>query len=594
MMKHTFYAVGLMALVLFLAACEPLQQAGQSIGLSEKPVAAQPATVTILHTNDFHSQFDPLQPPEEPSQGGAARLKALIDSIRMEKGEKNVLLLNAGDNFQGTMFYNTWKGSAEVMMLNHLRFDAVTLGNHEFDSGPEQLASALRGEPVTIAGEAYPTEAARFITVASNTDASAVPQLAEKLVKRAIIHKGGNSYGIIGVTTETTANVSSPGEVRFLDYLTSVQEQVAALEAEGINKIILLSHSGSDEDMKRVPMLSGVDVIIAGHDHALFGDKLSIAAMGLPQQAERVVSEYPTLRKDKDGHNVLIVSAMEKGRWLGNIDVTFDADGLIQDGAWQANPIFVHGCIYEKDVDGNAKMPDCSKQAAEPDVHFTKVLDTYRKPMEAVANQYLGVASVDFAGRHAAGADVHSMGNLTADIILDYTREGFDTDGAVVNRGGMRADLPKGEVRYKDINTVLPFDNTVAVVELTGAQLLEAMDVAVSEAGGKSYGAYPHVSGMSIRYCGEPVCEGALLQGGRIVDLEVQGQDIDLAQRYRIATNDYLAKGGDFYTVFQQACAAPDNGCADTGTLLRDVVAEWFRSHTPVGAVSQERVVEVP
>lgn len=585
MMKHTFYAVGMMALVLFLAACGHMQG-------TESP-SSDGVTVTIVHTNDFHSQFDPLHPPREPSQGGAARLKTLIDGIRAEKGEQNVLLVNAGDNFQGTMFYNAWKGSAEVMMLNHLRFDAVTLGNHEFDDGPHQLARALSGGPIAIGGAEYETEAARFITVASNVDASGEPELDRLLVKRAVIHKGGESYGIIGVTTETTKTGSSPGEnVHFLDYLASVQEQVAALEAEGVNKIILLSHSGSDEDMKRVPLMSGIDVVIAGHDHALFGDKDEIAAMGLPLQAERVAAPYPAVMKDRDGHNVLIVSAMEKGRWLGNIDVTFDRDGHIRDGAWKGNPIFVHGCIYGKDEFGNPQLPDCSKQAAEPDAQFASVIETYRAPVEALANERVGEAAVDFTGRHAAdAAGLYSMGNLTADIILAFTQASDKTQAAVVNRGGMRADLPKGMVRYADINAVLPFDNTVTVLELSGAELLEAMDTAVSGAGGRSYGAYPHVAGMTIRYCALPVCDDALLTGGRITDLEVQGQDIELDARYRIATNDYLTGGGDFYTVFRRACEREGSYCRDSGQRLRDVVADWFRAHSPVQPVSQDRVV---
>lgn len=590
MMRHALYAVAGMALILVLAACDPLP-AGE---LHTDGKTTHPATVTILHTNDFHSQFDPLSPPDEPSQGGAARNKTLIDRIRAEKGEQNVLLVNAGDNFQGTMFFNTWKGSAEVMHLNHLRFDAITLGNHEFDLGSESLARALAGEPLEVAGVVRETEPAKFITVASNVNATDLPRLNELLVKRAIIHKGGNSYGIIGVTTETTANVSSPGDkVHFEDYLASVEAQVQALEAEGINKIILLSHSGSDEDMKRVPSMRGIDVIVAGHDHALFGDPEAIRAMGLPEQAKQVKAPYPAVMQDKDGNNVLIVSAMEKGRWLGNIDVTFDENGLIQQGAWDANPVFVHGCIYEKDANGTAMLPDCSKQVAEPDVQYSKVIDIYREPLDAIANEVVGEAGVNFKGRHAADAEgVHSMGNLVADITLARTKDAQQADAAILNRGGMRADLPKGTVRYSDISTVLPFDSTITVVELSGAELLEAMDIAVSEAGGQSYGAFPHVSGMEIEYCAEGNCEGALMTAGYVTELEVQGEDIRMDGRYRIATNSYLTDGGDFYALFEIACKREGNYCVDTGIIQRDAVADWFRQHSPVGPVSQDRVTQ--
>lgn len=621
MFKHLFYALAAMILVLCLSACDHVQKVTDMLGMEPPPQSARttredinapkvepiteattqapapidmkkPVTVTLLHMNDFHSQIDPLYPPAEPQQGSAARLKTLVDGIRAKKGAENTLLLFGGDAFQGTMFYNTWKGSAEVMALNHLGFDAVCLGNHEFDSGPEQLVRAITGGPISIAGKVYPTEAAKFIVLSTNINASGEPTLDAATVKRAVIEKNGVRYGMLGVTTETTANVSSPGDqVKFLDYVASVQAEADALKASGVDKIFLMSHSGTDVDTKMVPLLSGVDVIVGGHDHALFGDPEAIRAMGLEAQAKQVVAPYPSVLKDKDGNTVLLVSAFEKGRWLGNIDVTFDENGLIQNGAWVANPIFVRGCTYHKDDKGVPVTDDCSQQVAQPDAAMQAIIEQYRAPLDTVANELIGETKVDFRGRHAAEAKVHSMGNLTADIILAHTK-GSKANAAIVNRGGMRADLSAGHVRYSDINAVLPFDNTVMVVEVTGAELLEAMDVAVSEAGGKSAGAFPHVShNMQIRYCRTDDCDNPLLTGGRITDLEIDGKDVQDAERYRIATNDYLTKGGDFYTVFKIACARDTGYCNDTGSLLRDVVADWIRSHSPVGAVSQDRVV---
>ncbi|MCH2548287.1 MAG: metallophosphoesterase, partial [Alphaproteobacteria bacterium] len=177
MFKHYFYALAALGLVFFLAACDQAKMLGDTLGMQPPPQSTQasrsvdapsmeatapmaaegtskatqpdnvPASITLLHMNDFHSQVDPLMPSQEPAQGGAARLKTLIDGIRSVKGEENTLLLFGGDAFQGTMFYNTWKGSAEVMVMNQQGFDAVCLGNHEFDSGPEQLEPALTEAP---------------------------------------------------------------------------------------------------------------------------------------------------------------------------------------------------------------------------------------------------------------------------------------------------------------------------------------------------------------------------------------------------------------------------------------------------------------
>ncbi|MCH2547673.1 MAG: 5'-nucleotidase C-terminal domain-containing protein, partial [Alphaproteobacteria bacterium] len=411
-------------------------------------------------------------------------------------------------------------------------------------------------------------------------------------VKRAIIKKNGIRYGLLGVTTTTTPNVSSPGDnIKFLDYVASVQKEADALAAEGVNKIFLMSHSGTDVDMAMIPFLSGIDVVVGGHDHALFGDPKAIEAMGLPLQAERVVAPYPAVLKGKDGNIALLVSAFEKGRWLGNIEITFDSDGVIRPGAWLGNPIFVRGCDYHKDETGAVVNDDCSKQVAIADSAMQSIIEEYRVPLDAVANELLGEAAVNFTGRHAAGAKLHSMGNLTADIVLSNTQSD-NVDVAILNRGGMRADLAKGPVRYSDINTVLPFDNTIVVLDVTGEELLEAMDAAVSEAGGKSYGAFPHVShNMQINYCKTDDCDNALMLGGRVTSIKINGNAIENSKHYRIATNDYLANGGDFYTVFKLACERETGYCNDTGTFLRDMVAEWFRNHSPVDTVSQHRVV---
>lgn len=546
-------------------------------------------TVTVLHTNDFHSQLEPFRTAGEPEQGGAARNMALISKIRTEKGPEHVLLLSGGDNFQGSFFYNTWKGSAEIMVLNHMHYDAVTPGNHEFDLGSKEYGRALRGEPVEIGEKSYNTEKADFPIVASNIDVSNEPALKNMLVKNVVIKKGGVEYGFVGATTETTSTVSSPGpNVKFLDYITSVQTQVDALEKQGINKIFLMSHTGYEEDIKLIQHVHGVDVVIAGHDHALLGDKAVVAAMGLPKQVERVKGPYPTVVKGKDGQNVVVVSAMEKGRWLGQIDVTFDAQGHVPEGGWKANQIFVQGCTYTGEK--NAEAADCSKEVAKPDPELAAIIAEYNKPIEGFANEVVGKAAVDLGGRKDS-ADAPPMGDVVADILLNYAKESDKAQASVVNRGGIRSGIMKGTVLFKDVNAVLPFENTITTVEMTGEELVEAMDHGLTEANGKSYGAWPHVAGMIITYCPAKPCAKALRTDGIVTAISVGKVPVDMKATYRIATNDYLAHGGDFYAAFKQACERAGGYCRDSGALLRDVVADWIRKHSPVLAPSGGRLI---
>lgn len=567
-----------------ITACVPVDDLAHrwKSALEKKPV-----TVTILHTNDFHSQLEPLSVPGEPEQGGAARMMTLVEGIRAEKGSGNVLLLSGGDNFQGTMFYNTWKGSAEIMVMNHLRYDAATLGNHEFDMGAVELGRALRGQPVEIAGNTYDTERARFIMLGTNVDISREPALKEMVTKRAILHKGGNVYGLLGVVTETVPSISSPGKnIKMLDYASSVQNQVDALKEAGVNKIILMSHVGYHEDVAVVPRLSGVDVIISGHDHAVLGDKAAIAAMGLPKQAAKVQGPYPTVVKDKDGNNVLVVSAMEKGRWLGQVEVTFDENGLIGRSDWKANPIFIRGCDY--DQNGHA---DCSKETVKPEPDLAEKIAKYKKPIDAFANEVLGTATVDFGTRNDDPAVMPPFAQVEAAIMLDYAKQSDGAHVAVVNAGGVRNPLAKGEVTYGDVNTTLPFENTLAVVDVTGSELLEALDNGMTAAGGKSTGSVPHVAGITLHYCMKQPCINALRQPeGVVTEITIDGKPLDMSAHYRVATNNYMASGGDFYDAFKRACERPQGYCRDSGTLVKDVVADWLRVHKVVSPVAENRI----
>ncbi len=347
-----------------LSGCAPSSDAPPS----------RPITVTLLHTNDTHSHLEPFPHDGElsagnqgPQQGGIARRKTLIDAVRAR--EPHVLLLDAGDSFQSTIFYNAWKGSAEIMALNALGYDAATLGNHEFDLGPAELGRALRGEPVKIAGASYPTEKPRLPIVV------------------------------------THPTISSPGpHVRFLDAVTSVQAEVDRLRAAGIDKIILLSHAGYSVDRVRAPRWRGIDIIVSGHDHALLGDPAAVEAVAPGQ--------YPTVATAADGAPVLVVSGYEWGRWLGRLTVSFDEHGVVQQ--WAGQPIFVRGCAFVRGA------VDCSAQSAPEDPVVKARIAAYRAPMDRFARALIGRAGRSFDGGRTPGLRTQEMplGNLIADTVL--------------------------------------------------------------------------------------------------------------------------------------------------------------------------------
>ena len=573
------------AFLVVLAALSLLGLSGCA-GSSHQP-SSQPITITLLHTNDTHSHLEPFPRDQElsagnqgPQQGSAARRKTLIDQIRASA--PNVLLLDAGDNFQGTIFYNAWKGSAEIMALNALGYDALTVGNHEFDLGPAELGRAVRGEPVVIAGASYPTEKLRPPIVATNVDVTAEPALRGLFTRSTVLERGGERFGILGVVTQDVPAISSPGpNVRFLDYAASVQQEANRLTAAGINKIILLSHSGYPVDLAQAPRLRGVDLIVSGHDHALLGDPAAVEAVA-PGQGALVKGPYPTVATAADGAPVLVVSDYEWGRWLGQLKVSFDERGVIE--RWEAKPIFVRGCAFVRGV------VDCSRQVAPEDPGVKVRVAAYRKPVDRFANVVIGQAGMFFDGNREPGLRTQEtpLGNLIADGLLAAASKSDRAVAAVVNSGGIRASINAGDVTFENALAVLPFGNTLAVVDLKGEELVAALDHGLSRPG---EGAFPQVAGLKLAYCAAAPCSGALRSGGQVTVLTVNGVPVDLAAAYRIAVNSFMSNGGDAYAMLKDACARPNNYCRDTGVLELDLLVEEFKTQSPVVRRVEGRIV---
>lgn len=573
---------------IFFAILAALSLAGLSgcAGSSAKS-PARPITLTLLHTNDTHSRLEPFPRDGElsagnqgPQQGGVARRKTLIDRIRAS--EPNVLLLDAGDNFQGTIFYNAWKGSAEIMALNALGYDATTLGNHEFDLGPAELGRALRGEPVVIADTSYPTEKPRLPIVATNVDVAAEPALRGLLARSAVLERGGERFGILGVVTQDVPAISSPGpNVRFLDYVASVQDEIDRLTAAGIDKIILLSHSGYPVDLAQAPRLRGVDLVVSGHDHALLGDPAAVEAVA-PGQGTLVKGPYPTVATAADGEPVLVVSGYEWGRWLGQLKVSFDERGVIE--RWEAKPIFVRGCAFVRGA------VDCSQQVAPEDPIVKAQVAAYRAPVDQFSDVVVGQAGMFFDGNREPGLRTQEMplGNLIADALLAAASKSDGAVAALVNSGGIRASLNAGDVTFENALAVLPFGNTLAGLDLKGEELVAALDHGVSKPG---EGAFPQVAGLKLVYCAAAPCPTALRSGGRVAALTVDGVPVDLTATYRIAVNRFMIGGGDGYAMLKNACARPGGYCRDTGMLDLDLLVGEFKTKSPVARRVEGRIV---
>ncbi|APX90296.1 multifunctional 2',3'-cyclic-nucleotide 2'-phosphodiesterase/5'-nucleotidase/3'-nucleotidase [Brevirhabdus pacifica] len=493
-------------------------------------------TLTILHTNDFHSRFEPISKYDSGCSaedndagecfGGSARLVTAVEEAR-GRGE-NVLLVDGGDQFQGTLFYTRYKGKVAAEMMNKLGYDAMTVGNHEFDDGPEVLRSFA--------------EAVEFPILMSNADISGEPLLSDVIRKSVVIEKGGEKIGLIGLTPRDTDELASPGKnVIFTDPTEAVQAEVDRLEEEGVNKIVVLSHSGYETDKRIAEATTGVDVIVGGHSNTL-----------LSNSDEKAAGPYPTTVGD-----TAIVQAYAYGKYLGELTVTFDDAGAIVSA--KGDPIIIDGKVVE-DADTKARIAEL---AAPLEEIRQKVVAQAAEPIEG--------------GREVCRVQECAMGNLVAEAMLDRVRDqGIQV--AFANSGGIRASIDAGDVTMGEVMTVLPFQNTLSTFTASGQVLLDALENGVSQVE-EGAGRFPQVAGLSFTWdpAGEP--------GSRVREVLVGGAPLDPAATYGIVTNNYVRNGGDGYKMFTDAADA-----YDFGPDLADVLAEYMVANAPVAPSTDGRI----
>lgn len=499
-------------------------------------MAAAEYKLTILHTNDFHARFEPISKYDGPCSaedngagecfGGSARMMTAIADARAKTN--NSILVDGGDQFQGTLFYTYYKGMLAAEMMNQMGYDAMTVGNHEFDDGPEVLAGFMA--------------AVKFPVLMSNADVSAEPLLADTLAKSTVIERGGEKLGLIGLTPEDTDELASPGDnITFSDPVAAVQGEVDKLTAEGVNKIIVLSHSGYGVDQRVAAETTGVDVIVGGHSNTL-----------LSNTNDRAAGPYPTMVGD-----TAIVQAYAYGKFLGTLDVTFDDAGNIT--ATSGEPMVLDAAVTE-DEGTVARIAEAAKPLEEI---RSKVVTSIEEPLGG--------------DRAVCRAQECSMGTLIADAMLARVRDqGIEV--AIQNGGGIRASIDAGEVTMGEVLTVLPFQNTLSTFQVRGEVLIAALENGVSQVG-EGAGRFPQVAGLTFAF------DGSADAGSRVSDVMVGGAAIELDKVYGVVSNNYVRNGGDGYDMFKSAANA-----YDFGPDLADVTAEYLAENAPYKPFTDGRI----
>jgi len=522
-------------------------------------------SLALLHNNDGESQLVNLG-GDNTDFGGVARFATLLNQTRTENqiAGRGTLLLSSGDNFLAGPEFTVGQNDGiiyDALAIDALDYDALSLGNHDFDFGPEFTA-----EFISAISESAPP----FLS--ANTDFSGESDLqalvdAGRIASRTVVNVDGQDVGIIGALTPNLPFISSPGNVVVdADVATAVQAEIDALEAEGVNKIVLISHlQGIQEDSLLATQLSGIDIMIAGGGDELLANTGDLL---VPGDEGDVFGPYPITVQNADNNEVPIVTTRGNYSYLGQLIVTFDSNGDLVEVSDESGPIRVAGGTQADAVE------------ADPEIQ-AQIVDPVVEGLDELASNIIAQSEV---GLDAVRANIRSRetneGNLIADAFVWQANQLAADFGApeatigISNGGGIRNDnvIPAGDITELDTFDMLPFLNFVSIVEdITPERFKLMMENAVSrivlnssdepEAQGSGTGRFAQISGFSIEYNptqqaleldsdgnvvtpGERVISITLDDGTPIV---LDGVVVDGAPNVNLATADFTARGGDQY-----------------------------------------------
>ncbi len=471
--------------------------------------------LTILHVNDIHGFMRPFldkaSHPDLPV-GGSAYLAGLIMEARQANPE-GILLVSAGDMFQGTAISNRFFGKPMVDLMNYLGFDASAIGNHEFDWGIEKLQRTLAG--------------ARFPFLAANVlDHEGKPLAGTKPF--AVCERKGLKIALIGVCSTETPQLTLYDNVKsmkFLEPAAVLPALVKRMRQEGARLVVVLSHLGLEGDRQMARNVPGIDVIVGGHVHTpLF---------------EPCVEE-----------GTVIVQAGCYGLYLGALNLRVPlAPG---------KPVEVEPGISLRRI------------VAGPNAAFdTKADQIVKSYFDQIAKEYAEVVGETTVELVHPPAGESNLGNLICDAIRELT----GADIAVQNGGGIRAGIPAGKITLEQITAVMPFDNQIITLQMSGKDIRELF----------SKNTFWRKTGLQI--------SGARLVYSQneksvpvLVSITVGSLPLEDEKIYRVSTNDFLLKGGDGYTTFAKGVSPV------TGPLIREAIRDYVKAHSPLSPQKDNRI----
>ena len=473
--------------------------------------AEEPVVITIFHTNDVHGRYN------SDAGMGYAMMASFVNEARKAG---NVLVFDVGDTLHGTVFANVVKGESIVDVMNAMGYDAMAPGNHDFNYGYDRLKEleAIMDFPLLSSNVLLKDSGEHAFTPYT------VLEIAEKRI------------GVIGAENPQMVTAIHPDNIASLSFedASYVEEAVKAVQAEGVDAVIILAHWGCDDaydpnSMQALASIPGVSLVIDGHSHTSLYDIVQLSDENAP----------------------IVTSTGEYLNNLGKVTLTFLPEGGLD---VQAELIPNPGRFEDHGLIG--------------------IIDEAETAQSAELDKVLGETTVELMGeRPVVRTSESNWGNLATDIFIQAT----GADVALMNGGNIRATTPAGPITARDVNTVFPFGNLVVMMEISGQALIDALEVGLSLYPETS-GGFPQVGGMTVRF--DPAAE----PGSRVTEVLIGGNPIDPTAIYKLATNDFLAAGGDGYVSLADYPVLFNMGAMD------EVIVDYLRENSPVSPALEGRI----
>jgi 5'-nucleotidase/UDP-sugar diphosphatase len=476
--------------------------------------AGEPLKLTIIYMNDPHAHYEPYQDIDTKEViGGFAKAQTVIKEVMAANYAegRETLILMGGDLLMGTPFSTAFKGQLGVKLMNKMKFTAMTVGNHEFDYGQDNLLKILRPQM-------------EFPLLSANTTSDSGEYLFDRAVQKKF--PGSNTKAVIlGLTTAQTSVTTHPKNVKGLVFNDPVKTGCEFLkEVAKDDLVIALTHIGVDEDKRLAQTCPRINVIIGGHSHTALFEPLRVG-------------------------DTVICQAGAYAKYLGRLDLEVSEGKVIN----YSDRLILLGPNVKEDAE------------------IKSIVDAHKKLMDDRLKEVIGRTEVFLDGTRSS---VRSGQNSNLGALIAYNMaSGSGSEVAMINGGSIRESLKDGNITLSDVYTVLPFPNTIVTMALKGKDLIAVLEKSAEleqGSGGK-------LQTFGIQY---------KMENGQVKIEDIRGKGFNPEASYTAAINDFLASGGDGYTVFKER----GKNCYDSSLLVSDLLIDYIKSKKVINVETLESI----